>query len=136
MEKRELIEIVKQLINRSDGKLASAKILLENKKPDDAISRAYYAAFLSVKALLSLLGVTIKTHRDILTMFGIKIVKEEILPAKFGKYLNKLFDAREHSDYAIMVYYTKKDAEKYIQKAEEIVNAIKDVIKNKFKIDI
>ena len=38
-KKEELIEIVKQLIFRSEEKLESAKILLENEKFDDAISR-------------------------------------------------------------------------------------------------
>jgi len=53
-----------------------------------------------------------------------------------GRYLNELFEAGETSDYAIIVFYTRKDSEQYIKKAEEIVNAIKKLIKTKFKIKL
>jgi len=97
-KKEEIVEIVKQLIERSDGKLKSAKILLENNRTDDAISRAYYAAFLSVRALLYLLGVSPHTHKGAITMFELRVIKEELLSSKIGSYLNELFDVRENSD--------------------------------------
>lgn len=135
-KKEELIEIVKQLIFRSEEKLESAKILLENEKFDDAISRAYYAAFLAARAILYLLGSSPRTHRGVITMFGLKVIKEGLLSVNVGRYLNELFEAGETSDYAIIVFYTRKDSEQYIKKAEEIVNAIKKLIKTKFKIKL
>ncbi|MCD6515603.1 MAG: HEPN domain-containing protein [Candidatus Odinarchaeota archaeon] len=133
-KKKEIIDIVNQLIKRSEGKLVSARILLESDRIDDAISRAYYAAFLSVRALLYLLGVSARTHSGVLTIFGLRVIKEGLLPPKIGKYLNELFEARETSDYAVMFYYTKEDGKKYIQKAEEIINAVKNLLKDKFKL--
>lgn len=133
-KKKEIIDIVNQLIKRSEGKLVSARILLESDRIDDAISRAYYAAFLSVRALLYLLGVSARTHSGVLTIFGLRVIKEGLLPPKIGKYLNELFEARETSDYAVVFYYTKEDGKKYIQKAEEIINAVKNLLKDKFKL--
>jgi len=135
-KKEEIVEIVKHLIRRSEGKLTSAKILLERDRIDDAISRAYYAAFLSVRALLYLLGISTRTHTGVITMFGLRVIKEGLLPSKIGKYLSELLEARETSDYAIMLYYTKEDGEIYIQKAEEVIVAVKNLIKDKFKIEI
>ncbi len=135
-ERNELTEIAKQLIRRSEEKLESARILLDNNRIDDAISRAYYAAFLSVKALLYLLGKNTKTHKGTITTFGLSVIKEGLLPPEIGKNLNELFDAREDSDYEIMTYYTKEDGERYFQKAERIINEIKNLIKEKFKIII
>ena len=133
-KKKEISDIVNQLIKRSEGKLVSARILLESDRIDDAISRAYYAAFLSVRALLYLLGVSARTHSGVLTIFGLRVIKEGLLPPKIGKYLNELFEARETSDYAVVFYYTKEDGKKYIQKAEEIINAVKNLLKDKFKL--
>ncbi|MEQ9715411.1 MAG: HEPN domain-containing protein [Candidatus Asgardarchaeum sp.] len=115
-KKKEIIDIVNQLIKRSEGKLVSARILLESNRIDDAISRAYYAAFLSVRALLYLLGVSAGTYSGVLTIFGLRVIKEELLPPKIGKYLNELFEARETSDYAVMFYYTKEDGKNIYKK--------------------
>ena len=49
-------------------KLESARILLRTGRFDDAISRAYYAAFYAARALLLLLGVEARTHEGVLAM--------------------------------------------------------------------
>ncbi len=135
-KKDEVIETAKQLIIRGEGKLTSAQILLEKDRIDDAISRAYYAAFLASKALLHLLGISPKTHQGIVTMFGLKVVKEGLLPSTIGRALNELFEARQTSDYAVIVFYTREDGERLIKEATEIINAIKNLIREKFKIEI
>jgi hypothetical protein len=135
-KKDELIETVKQLIIRSEGKLTSAQILLENNRIDDAISRAYYAAFLASKALLYLLGISPKTHQGIVTMFGLKVVKEGLLPSTIGRALNELFEARQTSDYAVVVFYTKEDGVHFIEEANVIINGIKNVIRDKFSLEV
>ena len=137
MEKKDdLIEIAKQLLKRTDEKLQSAQILIENDQIDDAISRAYYAAFLASKALLYLLGSEPKSHSGIMTMFGLKVVKQGLLPPSIGHSLNELFKARETSDYAIISFYNKSDGIQYIEKAQTVTDAIKKLISTKFGIEI
>ena len=135
-KKDELVETVKQLIIRGEGKLISAQILLEKDRIDDAISRAYYAAFLASKALLHLLGISPKTHQGIVTMFGLKVVKEGLLPSTIGRALNELFEARQTSDYAVIVFYTKEDGVRLVEEANAIINGIKNVIRDKFRLEI
>jgi len=135
-KKDEVIVTVKQLIIRGEGKLTSAQILLEKDRIDDAISRAYYAAFLAARALLHLLGISPKTRQGIITMFGLKVVKEGLLPSTIGRALNELFEARQTSDYAVVVFYTKEDGVHFVKEANEIINGIKNVIRDKFRLEI
>ena len=51
----------------------------------DSISRAYYAAFFAVKALLLLLGFYAKTHSRLITLFNLHVIKEGLLPKEIGK---------------------------------------------------
>lgn len=135
-KKDEVIEVAKQLIIRSEGKLTSAQILLEKDRIDDAISRAYFAAFLAARAFLYLLGMSPNTHQEIETMFELKILKEDLLPSTIGRALNELFEARQISDYAVIVFYTKEDGVHFIEEANAIINGIKNVIRDKFRLEI
>jgi len=58
-----------------------------------------------------------------------------LLSANIGHALNELFEARETSDYAVIIYFTKEDGIKYIDKAKEIINSIKKLFKSKFQIE-
>ncbi len=136
MEKKEDLEkIVKQLIIRSEDKLDSAQILLKEEKYDDSISRAYYAAFLAVRGLLLLLGDSPRSHSGLITMFGLKVIKQGLLSREIGKALNELFEARQTSDYSIFVYYSKDDCLKYIENSRKITDEIKTIMAVKFGIE-
>mgnify|MGYP006294705627 CR=1 FL=1 len=135
MEKEEDLKgLASQLMVRCEEKLAAAKLLLNNDKFDDSISRSYYAAFLASRALLLLLGSTPKSHGRMITMMSLKAIKQGILSAEVGKKLGDLMEARQTSDYAFFSHYEKEDAEKYLESAISIINAIKDVLKEKFDI--
>lgn len=70
------------MIEKGEEKLKSARILLDNNQIEDSISRSYYAAYLTTKALLLLLGSSPKNHGGMITMVGLKIIKEGLLPPK------------------------------------------------------
>ncbi|TFF85763.1 MAG: HEPN domain-containing protein [Promethearchaeota archaeon] len=93
-----------------EEKLRSAQILLENNQYEDSISRSYYAAYLSIRALLFLLGSSPKTHTRTLTMLSLKVIKEGIISEQIGKDFGQLLEARQNSDYSIFTYYNLKDA--------------------------
>ncbi len=135
-KKKELIEITKQIILKGEEKLLSAEILLENNLIDDSISRAYYAAFLIARGLLNLMGDTPKSHGGVITMFGLKVVKEGLLSSEIGHALNELYKARELGDYAVISFYTKQDGQKYLEQAKSIIKSIKNLIIDKFKIEL
>lgn len=129
MEKIEDIrELAKVYLEKAEEKLRSAKVLLKEKFVDDAISRAYYSAFLSAKALLLLLGSDVKTHSGLITMFNLKVVRGGLLPKETGRYLNELFEAGQTSDYSPISLFDVEDAKEYIKKAELFLSAVKKII--------
>lgn len=135
-EKEDTEQIVKQLIHKGEEKLESSQILLNNNQFDDSISRSYYATYLVSKALLLLLGSSPKTHSGTITMLSLKAIKEGILPETIGKDISQLLEARQNSDYAVFTYYDNSDAQEFLKKAQKIVSAIKNVIRNKFELII
>jgi uncharacterized protein (UPF0332 family) len=135
-EKEDTEQIVKQLIAKGEEKLKSSEILLRNNQFDDSISTCYYAAYLTSKALLLLLGSTPQTHSGMITMLGLKAIKEGIISAEIGKYISHLLEARQNSDYAIFTYYNQNDAKNLLEKAKNVVSAIKNAIKSNFDLNL
>jgi len=120
----------KASLKRAEKALKSAKLLQENGEHEDAASRAYYAMFHAARAILFNKGISAKTHRGTISIFGEKIVKQRILSEEYADMLRKAFDLRQKSDYEL---YTElnaetvkeaiKNAEKFIKKAKELTKA-------------
>jgi uncharacterized protein (UPF0332 family) len=86
---------------RAKKALRSAKLLLENRELEDAVSRAYYAMFHAAKAILFSKDVKTKTHIGAISLFGEHIIKKGILDEEYADMLRKAFDLRQKSDYEI-----------------------------------
>ena len=98
----------KASLERAEKALKSAKLLQENRELEDAASRAYYAMFHAARAILFSKGISAKTHRGTISLFGEKIVKQGILTEEYADMLRKAFDLRQKSDYEL---YTQLNAE-------------------------
>lgn len=109
------------LMERAVQKLAVAKRLFEDGFYADAVSRAYYAMFYAARALLSEKSVYPKTHRGVISQFGLKFVKE----GKFEKEIFDLFtraqEDREEADYGLFSEIVEKEAKKIIEGAEKFL---------------
>jgi len=109
----------KQILKeRAYEKLKAAKSLFEGGFYSDAVSRAYYAMFYAVRALLSDENIYPKSHRGAISQFGLKFVKE-------GKFKKELFDLfaraqedREAADYGILSGIEEEEAKKIIEGAD------------------
>jgi len=108
-------------MERAVQKLAVAKRLFEDGFYADAVSRAYYAMFYAARALLSEKSVYPKTHRGVISQFGLKFVKE----GKFEKEIFDLFtraqEDREEADYGLFSEIVEKEAKKIIEGAEKFL---------------
>lgn len=67
------------LIKEAESKLMSAKILHENGRYSDAISRAYYSMHYVALALLTTKNIYPKTHKGVIAQLGLEFVKEGII---------------------------------------------------------
>jgi uncharacterized protein (UPF0332 family) len=118
---REELEVAKR-------RLKAAKLLFEKSMIEDAVNRAYYSFFHAAKAMLNTLGFDAKTHSGLISEFGLRIIKTNLLDEKFGQYFRRAFEMRESSDYEIGIVFSKeevqtliKNADAFLRKAQEFV---------------
>ena len=115
---------------RGDEALEAAKHLLTAEFFNDAISRAYYAAYHWSRALLFLKGLEPKTHRGVIQMIGLHYVKDGPLSDEAAALLAHLETYRELSDYTSTVEFTEKEAQAEIVRAEQFIAACRHIVGN------
>lgn len=95
-----------------------------------AISRAYYAAFHSLKALEALTGYDSKKHSGTLSYFRKEYIKTQILPESLSDDIEELKTLREDSDYNITIKLNLQIANESYNKAKTFVDEIEKYIKS------
>ena len=136
VNKKDTLEIAKDIFLKGDEKLKSAKVLLENQLFDDSVSRIYYGVFYFTRSLLYLLGDDPYTHKGILALFGLKIIKTGLMEKKFGKILSNLLEKRARGDYEIYSFLDATTTENLLKDAMVFRDEIKKVLKDKFNLEI
>ncbi|MBI3324482.1 MAG: HEPN domain-containing protein [Candidatus Omnitrophica bacterium] len=116
-------------MEKANDKLRVAEQLLQSGAYDDAVSRAYYSAFHATQAVLLTEGLTANTHRALVNLFGLHLVKTGKLPARLGKFLANLKDDRESSDYEIYSAIDQETAQRAVQEAKAFLAAAEQYLK-------
>jgi uncharacterized protein (UPF0332 family) len=112
------LDEVELLIKKAELKLTSAKILFDNGLYEDAISRAYYCMYYSAKAILTLKGKYPRTHRGVISQFGLEFVKSGDIEYYYAKAFVTAEERRERADYDIFYNPTKEEVKEIIEDAE------------------
>lgn len=128
MEKGELRLRIVKLLDKSRKKIRAARLLLREGEYEDAISRAYYAMFLSAKALLLTQHLEPKTHRGLLAMLSEHFVKTRQLDARYRKMIAAAKELRENSDYFEDYEGFLEEAEETVKDAEEFGHKMRELI--------
>lgn len=105
--------------------LNAARILLEKGLHRSAMSRAYYALFHYVKALLYTQGLEPRTHEGLEHLFGLHWVKAGKVDAGSAKLLARLQKYREQSDYGIVTIFTKEDVEQELREIDRFLQSVR-----------
>lgn len=71
---------VELYIIKAEETLSEAKLMQQNGFYSGAVSRAYYAAFHAIQAVLENINISVKTHQGVLMMFSKHFIKTEIFP--------------------------------------------------------
>ncbi len=114
--------LIKGYIQKAEKKLEVAERLFKSGDFEDAVSRAYYAAFHAAQALLLTEGEHAETHKGVVTLFGLLFVKTGKFSKNFGKYLANLKDDRESGDYEVFSYIDEETAEMALKEAKEFLH--------------
>jgi len=117
-------ELIGGYLAKARDKARVARELFSKSHWDDAVSRAYYAAFHAAQAALLAEGQRAESHKGVVTLFGLLLVKTGKLDKKWGKFLANLKDDREAGDYEALSYLDEETARRAVQEAEAFVNTV------------
>lgn len=113
---------------RGDEVLNAARHLLSHGFYNDAVSRAYYAAFHWARALLFTRGIESKTHRGVIQLLNLHFVKDGPLAPQMAEHLSHLEIYRELSDYTAIAQFTKDQAREELARAEAFITACRSLV--------
>lgn len=117
-------------LNRATEALQAAKILLSTELSNDAVSRAYYAAFHAATALLLSENLSFGSHAGVLRAVSLNFVRSGKLARSYGRDLNWLAELRQVADYGEIRSVSVKDAEKAIEAAERFYRQVQQLLDN------
>jgi uncharacterized protein (UPF0332 family) len=103
---------------RADEAIRAARALLDLNLNADAVSRAYYGAFHSLRALLLSRGVEAKTHAGAIHVFNIEFVRTGLFATSHNRLLAGIQRSRELADYDAGVTFSGDDAKACLSDAE------------------
>ncbi|MBF2037416.1 MAG: HEPN domain-containing protein [Leptolyngbyaceae cyanobacterium T60_A2020_046] len=115
-------------LERGVSTLQAAKILLKSGFPNDAASRAYYAAFHAATALLLSKNLSFGSHAGVLRAINLNFVKTGQLPRDLGRDLNWLAELRQIADYGELRNISMTDAQKGIAIAEQVLHCVQRIL--------
>lgn len=116
------------LLEKGADNLKAAQALLQLGLWDDAVSRAYYAAFHHVQALLMSEGLEARTHQGTHDLLYMHFVRAGRLDADISKKLAALQKFREQADYASAFRFAESGARAEVANADAICAAMRHAI--------
>ena len=121
------------MIQKSHRALNAATNHYKTADYDFASSKAYYAVFYMMEAVLITEELSFSKHSAVISAFNRHFVKGGIFPKEFSKKIARLFKQRQIGDYEFELTISKKEAREDIEDAAEITKAVEKYLKNFMK---
>ncbi len=122
---------IESLIARSKKYLESAEILLRSGDYESSVSRIYYAMFYSIEALLLTEGITVSSHKGVISAFGEKFIKTGIFGKEMSKELSRAFEKRQLGDYEYTFVISEDEAQEMFEKGRNFVDRVVGYLEKK-----
>lgn len=121
---------ISQYLRKATEKLRSANLLLDQGLYEDAISRAYYATFHAIVALLKYQEIDLTHHKHIyiLNQFRSNFIDTDIFSIDLYSKILNIKNIREQADYSITYEIDQTEAEQIIADAKTVVELIEDYL--------
>lgn len=107
-----------QLLNKAEESLRAARLLLDSRLYDAAVSRAYYAMFYVAEVYLLTQDLSFSKHTAVISKFGECFAKTGKVPKEFHRHLIQAQEARTRADYDAASTATLIEAQTQIARAE------------------
>jgi len=112
------------MLQKALRSIAAAKRHIEEGDYDFASSRAYYAAFYAMEAILLTKGLSFSKHGGVIAAFNRHFIKTGVFPKEFSKLVSRLFRERQTGDYEFDLSIEENEAKEDVRLAEKVVRAI------------
>lgn len=122
---------IKSLIERAKKYLRSAEILIQEEDFESSVSRAYYAMFYSVQAMLLTKNLSFSSHKGVLSAFGEHFIKSGVFSREMGRELNRAFEKRQIGDYEYTFVISKEEADQVLENGKRFVDVIVQHLREK-----
>ena len=116
------IDVLQLMLRKAENKLNVAKNDFKSGFYDDAPSRAYYAVYHAITAVLAQKGLSFSSHAQTIGAFNREFIKTGIMPSDTFRKIQRLFDDRHSADYDLNLLIDKEQAEQDIIDAEWLIN--------------
>jgi uncharacterized protein (UPF0332 family) len=116
-----MTETVHGFLSKAAESIGAANVLLADGYFDFAASRAYYAMFYAVEALMLDRDLSFSKHSAIIAAFGKEFVKTGMFDSRFHRYILNAFDLRNAGDYGIIHAVSVENASQAIAEAGELL---------------
>ena len=109
-------------IVRARKSLAAARALQKEELLEDSLSRAYYAVLHAARAILVSEGLDPQSHEAVKRLFGLHIVKQGKMEARYAHILREEQDDRALADYDLAFEPQPSRVQQRISDAEAFLN--------------
>lgn len=116
--------VIRGLLDKAQQSTEAAQSLLADNYVDFSASRAYYAMFYALEALLLTKNLSFSKHSAVIAAFGKEYIKSGVLDARFHRAVIDAFDLRNAGDYGTMHAVSAELASQTIQNAKELIHAV------------
>lgn len=115
-------------LDRAREELDTAQLLFDNDKLKAANNRAYYSIYYAITAVLCLEPIAFKKHKDTIAYFNKNYVHAGMFSNEMGRKVAKAAKVRHASDYDEFYIASREEAERQIQTAKELTEAVAEFI--------
>lgn len=128
MSEERLRELITLRMEQATETLHEAHILIAEHAGRGAVSRAYYAMFYAVLALLASKGLGSSKHSGAISLFDREFVKPGDLPRELSRALHMAFERRQQADYGELIQLDEPAATRGIEEAEMFIQKVRDYL--------
>lgn len=120
---------LREMLQAAEAKLAGAQHLFDGGYYGDASSRAYYAVYHVLTAVLATKGASYASHAQVLGAFNKEFIHPGLIPQVPFQRIQRLFDDRQKGDYATMLAVREDAASADIETAQQVLQACSTYLK-------
>jgi len=120
--------VVQFRMEKAKSTFSEIALLIDNALWQTAANRMYYACYYAVSALLVQNGIEAQTHHGVINQMGLHFVTTGLLPVEQGKFYQQIFELRQTSDYSDWITIDESDIKPKVEKANNFINTIEEII--------